>query len=172
MRNNRSIYILNRAQALCEAKHFDLILVRGVSGSGKSTFANDLDRAIRIPYDAVPAKVIEADQYFIKDGRYQFNYRDLGKAHDFCHNTVRERALRGQPTIVANTLTREFELQPYFDIAEQFEGLDVCVVDLYTQFENVHGIPPEAVNKQALRFIPCEMLPDRFDFTGIKVYGN
>lgn len=171
MKNNRLILSCSRKDALLRACDYDLVLVRGVSGSGKSTFARELQDNIlgtRSILD-VP-EIFEADLAFMDQGVYKFDWTKLGKAHDDCHKGVKDRLLRGKPCIVANTLTREFELAPYFDITSQFEGLDVCVVDLYTQFGNVHGVPPEVVNKQALRFIPCDMLPDRFDFAGIKVY--
>jgi adenylate kinase family enzyme len=55
-----------------------LIIVRGIPGSGKSTFASSLG----IPH-------YEADQYFIgADGVYRFDFSKLGEAHRQCRVSV------------------------------------------------------------------------------------
>jgi len=50
-----------------------LILLRGLPGSGKSTFANLLGGIH-----------VEADQYFIQDGEYKFDASKLKQAHNWC----------------------------------------------------------------------------------------
>lgn len=51
-----------------------LYLIRGIPGSGKSTFAQNL-----YSFGMVEA-VIEADDYFYTDGVYQFDPSMLGSA--------------------------------------------------------------------------------------------
>lgn len=44
-----------------------LYLIRGVSGAGKSTFAKQLAKSIGIDF-------YEADQYFYRNGKYEFTH--------------------------------------------------------------------------------------------------
>ncbi len=52
-----------------------LYIVRGIPGSGKSTFAKQLVGADFL--------VCEADKYFMVDGEYKFDATKLKQAHDF-----------------------------------------------------------------------------------------
>ena len=57
-----------------------LILVRGIPGSGKSTFANLIWNSYAI---------CEADKFFYdKDGNYNFDPSKLKQAHEWCQNEV------------------------------------------------------------------------------------
>lgn len=49
-----------------------LVLVRGLPGSGKSALARDLGAALTCEH-------FEADQYFMRSGRYQY---DAGRVRD------------------------------------------------------------------------------------------
>ena len=59
-----------------------LYIVRGVPGSGKSTFAKRL-----VGDDFL---VCEADKYFVdkETGEYNFDFTKIKDAHKFCQNTV------------------------------------------------------------------------------------
>ena len=54
-----------------------LILLRGLPGSGKSTFAKSLGGIH-----------IEADQYFMQDGEYKFDASQLKHAHNYCYSSI------------------------------------------------------------------------------------
>ena len=54
-----------------------LVLVRGIPGAGKTTFAEKLAWPLGAP-------VYSADDYFMKDGKYIFNVAGLGAAHAQC----------------------------------------------------------------------------------------
>ncbi len=56
-----------------------LYIVRGVPGSGKSTFAKSIAKSWQI---------FEADDYFVKNGKYEFNFSHLRDAHDSCKRKV------------------------------------------------------------------------------------
>ena len=60
----------------------NLYIVRGLPGSGKSTFAKSI---------AKPYQVFEADQYFMKNGKYKFDPTKLKEAHNDCKNRVTRR---------------------------------------------------------------------------------
>lgn len=82
-----------------EGDIMQLILVRGLPGSGKSTharvIANEIFRCARI----------EADMYFVKDGEYLFDASKLGEAHKWCLDNTRELLSDGVSVVVSNTFT-------------------------------------------------------------------
>jgi len=55
----------------------ELFLLRGLPGSGKSTLAKSLG-----------GMRIEADQYFMYEGKYEFDASKLKEAHAWCQNAV------------------------------------------------------------------------------------
>lgn len=127
----------------------ELIIIRGIPGSGKSTFAKTFEGYVHL----------EADQYFMKDGIYQFNPKLLGKAHKWCQETCRLALLEGKNVVVSNTFTTHKEYRPYQDIATSPEIN--CVIRIWKcvgEFENVHGVPPEALQRMKDRWqdIPGE----------------
>ena len=123
-----------------------LILVRGVPGSGKSTYARTLVDWYNY--------AIEADHYFVRiDGVYDFNPKLLKNAHDWCYNEVIE-ALQDDPEFtvcVANTFTRVWEMQKYVDYAKT-NGVPFKVVRCTGQYQNIHGVPDKKVQEMLERF--------------------
>lgn len=130
-----------------------LILLRGVPGSGKSTFANHMWSS---------GVIFEADKYFIDpSGNYRFDGSKLKEAHEWCRNSVEEAMQQNHMTagkhypeiIVSNTFTREWEMQAYLDLAKKY---DYNVVSLIVENrhggKNVHGVPDEKVQEMRDRF--------------------
>lgn len=130
-----------------------LILLRGVPGSGKSTFAKFMWS------DGV---IFEADKFFNgPDGEYKFDGSKLKEAHEWCRNSVESAMQENHATsgrhfpeiIVSNTFTREWEMQAYLDLAKKY---DYNVVSLIVENrhggKNVHGVPDEKVQEMRDRF--------------------
>lgn len=123
-----------------------LILVRGPSGSGKSTFARKLAAQIHAP-------VFETDQYFINSkGEYVFDRNKLGPAHMWNQSRTKDALAQGKTVIVANTLTTMKEIQDYTKMADSL-GIPVEVYRSKSRFENVPGVPPEAVDAMFARMV-------------------
>lgn len=94
-----------------------LIIMRGVSGSGKSY------RAKELAGEDVDS-IISADQFFgdtVEEYVAQWSVKKLGIAHRNCQNRVRYRLQNRLLTIVDNTNTRIAEMMPYFDMAVQYD---------------------------------------------------
>lgn len=129
-----------------------LILLRGLPGAGKSTFAN---------YIWESNAIFEADQYFYdEEGNYNFDAVKLPLAHKWCQLRVRHAMEENQENpqyfseiIVSNTSTTEKELQPYIDLANEY-GYSVISLIVENRHGNtsVHGVPDETLEKMRKRF--------------------
>jgi len=129
-----------------------LILIRGLPGSGKSSLAKRFD-----------GPCFAADDYFTVDGEYRFNPSGLKEAHAQCQRQTAESLVdRRMPaynrgiTVVANTFSCLWEMEPYFEIAE----CRLYVIDLFDGgltdeelFErNVHGVPLKTISDMRARW--------------------
>jgi predicted kinase len=122
-----------------------LILVRGASWSGKSTYARKLA-------EEIGAEVYEADYYFLVNGEYVFDPKKLGWAHKSNQDRTRKSLEEGKTVIVANTLTTSREIRDYTSIAESL-GIPVEVYRSNATFGNVHGVPDEKVAQMRARMV-------------------
>lgn len=122
-----------------------LILIRGLPGSGKSTLARTLTKAGYYHY--------EADQFFemAGSGTYTFDPAKLQAAHAWCLNAARYRVEWGDPVVISNTFSRRWELQPYLDLAKEFD-IQPLLIECKNQFQNIHNVPPETIQKMKDRW--------------------
>jgi predicted kinase len=131
-----------------------LYIVRGIPGSGKSTFAKML-----VGEDFL---VCEADKYFIdkETGEYNFDFTKIKDAHKFCQDTVetymKDSLVNDQfyrEIAVSNTFTQEWEMEPYFELAKTY-GYKVFSIVVENRHEgtNQHGVPDEVLTKMRERF--------------------
>lgn len=128
-----------------------LIILRGISGSGKSTFTNMVRKTF-------PHLVhCSADLYFEEPNGYVFNPSKLGEAHGQCYRTAIYAMIdRASMVVVDNTNTTMVELAPYVQAGQAF-GYNVKLVQLISPVEqaverNVHGVPALTVAHQFSRF--------------------
>ena len=129
-----------------------LTLVRGLPGSGKSTFANLITNKFSI---------CQADLFFYdKEGNYNFDGSKLKLAHVWCFNQVRIRMednkLNPQfypEIVVSNTFTQEWEMLPYYDLAKKY-GYRVhsLIVENRHGGVNEHGVPEDKIKLMKNRF--------------------
>lgn len=122
-----------------------LILIRGLPGSGKSTLAQQMVRSFGHAH-------VEADQFFMRNGNYEFRAEDLPAAHQWCQNETRRLLMSGMTVIVSNTFTTIKELRPYFDIAAEFD-LTPQVIMCQNQFGSIHSVPAETMERMRQRWV-------------------
>lgn len=131
----------------------ELVIVRGLPGAGKSTFAKKYAAA-----HGLPMVVQEADMYMVDaDGNYKF---DPKKLH-YCHKRCKEETMKNIGdywfAVVANTFTTFKEIQAYCEAFERVRSLVsyhrlVRIIDIKTQFESIHGVPEEKMKQMADRW--------------------
>jgi uridine kinase len=129
----------------------DLILVRGLPGSGKTT----LSSVIMSHPSGNGKEVLSADDFFTDDkGEYNFDGSKLREAHNECQLRCAERMkLELSRVIVANTFTEEWEMKPYFDMAERYRyRVHTIIVENRHEGTNVHSVPEEKITQMKSRF--------------------
>lgn len=126
-----------------------LYLLRGIPGSGKSTLARQLADSH-----------FEADMYFTNEnGQYLFDASKLRNAHVWCQTEVENAMILNHTTgvneriAVSNTFTQEWEMDPYFKMAETY-GYRVfsLVVENRHGGENLHNVPENKIQAMKSRF--------------------
>jgi predicted kinase len=125
-----------------------LFIVRGLPGSGKSTFAKTLG-----------GTHFETDNFFMVDGEYKFDVTKLKDAHEWCQNSVNTAMILNITTdlndtiVVSNTFTQEWEMKPYFDMAERYNyRVHTIIVENRHDSKNIHGVPEEKLQQMKDRF--------------------
>jgi adenylate kinase family enzyme len=131
-----------------------IFLIRGLPGSGKSTYAQKL---LNIHPDAVH---VEADMFFIRDEEYEFEPSKLKEAHDWCFVSFNKALLQSQKVIVSNTFTTYDELKRYFDTAYLMK-VPIVVVEMLTQYESAHGVPEQTMQRMKSRWVPVEKIVEK-----------
>lgn len=148
-----------------------VIILQGISGSGKTTYASKLRDAAKAK--GLSARVVSADHFFESDHEYRFDPTKLSEAHGSCFRrflaSVNPKSGDDQNTmdliIVDNTNTGAVEIAPYVLAAEAY-GWEVEIHRINCDPEvaaarNVHRVPRATVQKQAHR-LAGQVYPSRW----------
>jgi predicted kinase len=119
-----------------------LTLICGLPGSGKSTMA----RKIAIDTGALH---VEADMWVDYSKRYDPDA--VKRAHAICQSQARRALQYGGSVVVSNTFTQRWEMQRYIDTAKLL-GVDVVVKACEGNWENIHGVPENAISRMRSRW--------------------
>ena len=125
----------------------ELVLIRGLPGSGKSTMARKMA--------AEGFQHFETDMWFEQRG-HDWQPILLTHAHRWCKNETEAALKTGARVVVSNTFTRLWEMDAYVSAAEEL-GAPVRIITATGNFGSVHGVPPEKVAEMAERW---EAWPD------------
>lgn len=108
-----------------------LILVRGVPGSGKSTFAAKVFSG---------AFHVENDMFHVKNGEYRFDFNRQKDAVSWCMDMCDTALRNGMDVVVSNTFTKRKYINAYVKLASE-HGADVSVYRMTGSFKNSHSVP-------------------------------
>lgn len=130
----------------------DLIILRGLPGSGKTTFANKAE------FDG--AVVCSNDHYFEETG-IEYSASLLGEAVEMCKRKAFAAMANGAPVVVIdNTHSRLWEFAIFGDFADHFGystevvtvgGRTASHVRMY-HARNKHGVPIDVIQDMADRW--------------------
>lgn len=123
----------------------EIILVRGLPGSGKSTMAKKIVAAKK---DFVH---LETDMFFEKEGIYEYDSTKIKEAHDWCVSTAKRALEEGKSVVISNTFIKIWEMKRYIDFGFPFK-----IVEMKGNWTNIHDISQEKIEVMKIKW---EMLP-------------
>jgi len=135
-----------------------LVLVRGLPGSGKTTLAEMLQSY----QDAI---MFSTDDLFMVDREYKFDASKLPEYHKKNIEKVEEKMemverMKGgdwdcmlDTIIVHNTFTEEWEMNPYYHLAEKYDWAVISlIVENRHEGKSTHDVPDVAIENMRSRF--------------------
>jgi hypothetical protein len=150
-----------------EAANKVLYLMRGVSGSGKSTMARKLGAG---------GVVLSTDDYFMQGDQYVYDSAKIVQAHQWNERRAEEAMRRGiSPIVIDNTMVKAWEGKQYVELALRYgyqikisepdspqwkkfqPGMPEVELGLLAQElgrKNVHGVPPEVITRMLRSWEP------------------
>ena len=117
-------------------------------GSGKSTLAKLLSENGKY-------SVFSVDDYFTNQkGEYNFEFDKNHIAYSECEQKTKAAMLKGEEKVfVDNTFTLDWEMEPYFKLASEFNyQLHIVTVENYHGSKNIHNIAQEQIRKMAEKY--------------------
>ncbi len=113
-----------------------LYIIRGLPGSGKSTFAKQLVEA------GIAQEHFEADMFMGE----VFDYKRLPEVHQACLIHTGIALFEGKDVVVANVFSKKEHVDVYKRLAEQFEAV-VSIIHMENNGTSVHDVPVKTLEK-------------------------
>ena len=108
----------------------EIVLIRGLPGSGKTTMAKAMIGHVHF----------EADMFLEIDGKYVFDAAKVPKAHDWCVASAKTTLEQGRSVVISNTFVKLWELKRYVAL-----GFPYRVIEAKGNWPNIHGVPLDRI---------------------------
>lgn len=123
-----------------------LVLIRGLPGSRKSTFASKM----------IGFTHLAADMFFLDaEGNYSYDPALVRQAHEWCQHETKASLSRGESVVVSNTFVSLWEMEPYLTLADDF-GVSLDVVEARNLVASI-TIPAEKIEAMRNMWEPMPM---------------
>lgn len=128
-----------------------VLLVRGLPGSGKSTFIKTLPVAL----------VCSPDLYFYQSGTYHFDKHKIGHAHSFCRVAFAKGLYEGlSPIVLDYPFIERWQYEDY-EWTARLAGYELSIIEMVHSEEllplfaerNVHGVPLSIIKGMAKKWV-------------------
>lgn len=124
-----------------------LILVRGLPGSGKSTYAANL---LRMEPNSVH---LEADMWFSRSGTYEWVGDYVPRAHRWCIHTAQVMMRQGKTVIVSDCTLKFKECEELVSFAKRMHK-PIEVKTMTGDYGSIHDVPDFRMQRLKQRFVP------------------
>jgi hypothetical protein len=123
---------------------FECVILRGLPGSGKSTFARRL-------VDEFGFVQLEADNHFYVNGEYRFDPMRVADAHALVVRDAVAHLRAGRRVVVANTHAQLWEMAGIVGAATLSQH-SYCFVNCTGTYTNIHAVPENIISAMKERF--------------------
>ena len=147
-----------------------VLVNRAVPGSGKSSFAQEIRKALEAA--GISVRIHSTDEYFMVGDHYVFDLRKLGEYHNRNLEAFKASLAAGIGLVVLdNTDEQPWETRPYTDAARA-AGYRIVFLDFLprpleahlaaqqvsSENPGAHQIPETVLREHIARFLDCEEL--------------
>lgn len=133
----------------------NLIILRGASGSGKTTFCFDLIDQFK---DYV-VTICSNDYFMLEDGKYVWHEQKLNKARVLCFiKAIRAMEDEHEIIVIDNTNITPGYYNNYIVAAEKY-GYKIYFCHLKGEFSNIHGVSEEKVKESREKYYKDNRYP-------------
>lgn len=113
-----------------------LVIIRGLPGSGKSTFAKKM----------FPCSLhLETDMFHIHNGIYEFNREKRTQSEMWLFDIVRFSLENGMDVILSCVFGHTNKIRKFADLCERL-GVGFMVYRMMNDYGNIHNVPEEVLN--------------------------
>jgi predicted ABC-type ATPase len=117
------------------------IIVRGVAGSGKTTY---------VKKNFPNMLHIETDMLCMQDGKYNWNKTLSDRRHKCARDIVKLALDMNADVVVSNTFIRKWELDQYINMVPI--GYDIKVYRMCSWYGSTHDVPKETIIRMTKTF--------------------